>query len=108
MESPALRAGSCLDPRALAVHVDPTGIHREGPGQALNLHLIELQLLDLCSSWLSVGDAANTVFGLVPSGDYKNPANIGHNSSQTHFQSHRKATGPMIKEEEGQRWAETS
>lgn len=92
MESPALGAGSCLDNRALAVHVDPAGIHKEGPGQVLNLHLIELQLSDPCPSWLSVGDTTNMVFGLVPSGDYKNPANIGNNSSQTHFQSHRKAT----------------
>lgn len=63
-----------------------------GPGQVVNLPVTEAQLSDPHPSQLFMEGAANMVFGLVPSGGYKNPANIGNNSSKTHFQSHRRAT----------------
>ena len=65
---------------------------RMGPGLVLNLPLIGVQLSDPYLSQLFMEDAANMGFGLVLSGGYKNPANIGNNSSSTHFQSHRRAT----------------
>lgn len=54
---------------------------RLGPGQVLNLPAIEAQLSDPHPSQLFMEGAANMVFGLVPSGGYKNPANVGDNSS---------------------------
>lgn len=65
-----------------------------GPGWVLNLPFIfiEVQLSDPYPSQLLMEDAAYTAFGLVPSGGYKNPPNIGDNSSETHFQQRRRAT----------------
>lgn len=68
--------GCSCGPTSPSMHVT-----RMRPGRVLNLSLIELQLLDPYLSQLFMGDAANMVFGLVPSGGYKNPANIGDNSS---------------------------
>lgn len=61
----------------------PTSRHlaRMGPAQVLNLPVIEGQLSDAHPSQLFAEGAANVVFGLVPSGGYKNPANTGDNSS---------------------------
>lgn len=70
----------------------PAGTSQGRDMEILNLHLTEAQLSDPHPFRLFKEDAANMVFDLVPSGGYKNLANTGDNSLQTHFQSQRKAT----------------
>lgn len=66
----------CVETSSLSRHLT-----RMGPGQVLNLPIIEVQLSDPPPSQLFMEGTANMVSGLVLSGGYKNPANIGDNSS---------------------------